>query len=77
LNWTTCSSAFGSGDISHERDSLIKFKHSRVKKWSSGIQVEDLEMRLVGDEQKIFESFRDAKYVLWPFFSRKIFIRAW
>ena len=53
------------GGIGHERDSLIKFKHSRVKGWSSGIrnQVEDLGMRLVVDEQEIFESFRDAKYV--------------
>jgi len=26
------------GGMSHERDSLIKLKHSRVKSWSSGIR---------------------------------------
>jgi len=65
------------GGIPHERNSLIKLKHSRVKRWSSGIWVEDLGMRLVADEQKIFESFRDAKYVFAALFSRKIFNRAW
>jgi len=53
------------GGITHEGNSLINLKYCGVKgRWSSDIQVENLGTRLVADEQKVLESFRDEECVL-------------